>query len=165
MRPPPLHRPTRTTAAQNRPAACAPRGSAADRARLSDKAGPGVPPAGATALPAPSRLEIYRAASASFCRRTPPRQNSPDAASICLRHNTGQILPNPGPETGLFQRILKALMALDALKRDEKGAIVVEYTLLTGLVAVVLDTALTAYEGKLEAVYTRLGALVDALLT
>src|SRR4051812_42261924 len=107
MRPRPLHRPTRTTAAQNRLAACVPRGSAADRARLSDRAGRGVPPAGATALPAPSRLEIYRAASASFCRRTPPRQNSPDAASICLRHNTGQILPNPEPETGLFQRILK----------------------------------------------------------
>src|SRR4051812_2731108 len=107
MRPRPLHRPTRTTAAQNRPAACVPRGSAADRARLSDRAGRGVPPAGATALPAPSRLRIYRAASASFCRRTPPRQNSPDAASICLRHNTGQILPNPGPETELFQRIPK----------------------------------------------------------
>src|SRR4051812_34341749 len=105
--PRPLHRPTRTTAAQNRPAAYVPAGSAADRARLSDRAGRGVPPAGATALPAPSRLEIYRAASASFCRRTPPRQNSPDAASICLRHNTGQILPNPGPETGLFQRILR----------------------------------------------------------
>src|SRR4051812_8324476 len=107
MRPRPLHRPTRTTAAQNRPAACVPRGSAADRARLSDRAGRGVPPAGATALLAPSRLEIYRAASASFCRRTPPRQNSPDAASICLRHNTGQMLSNPGPETVLFQRIPK----------------------------------------------------------
>src|SRR4051812_473561 len=106
MRPRPLHRPTRTTAAQNTPEACVPRGSAADRARLSDRAGPGVPPAGATALPPPSRLEIYRAASASFCRRTPPRQNSPDAASICLRHNTRQILPNPRPETGLFQHIL-----------------------------------------------------------
>src|SRR3954449_1331040 len=111
LRPRPLHRPTRTTAAQNRPAACVPTGSAADRARLSDRAGRGVPPAGATALPAPSRLEIYRAASASFCRRTPPRQNSPAAASICLRHNTGQILPNPGPETGLFQRIPKGWRA------------------------------------------------------
>src|SRR4051812_44618888 len=106
MRPRPLHRPTRTTAAQNRPAACVPRGSADDRARLSDRAGRGVPPEGATALPAPSRLEIYPAASASFCRRTPPRENSPAAASICLRHNTGTILPHPGPQPGLFQRLL-----------------------------------------------------------
>ena len=65
----------------------------------------GAPPAATTAPPAPSRPETYRAASASSCRRTPPRQNSPDAASICPRSNTGQILPNPGPETGLFQRI------------------------------------------------------------
>src|SRR4051812_43693984 len=119
MRPRPLHRPTRTIAAQNRPAACVPRGSAADRARLSDRAGRGVPPAGATALPAPSRLEIYRAASASFCRRTPPRQNSPDAASICLRHNTGQMLPNPGSETGLFQRILRC--GAGQVKRGKKS--------------------------------------------
>jgi hypothetical protein len=26
---------------------------------------------------------------------------------ICPRSNTGQILPNPEPETGLFQRVLK----------------------------------------------------------
>src|SRR5690242_4788096 len=121
MRPRPLHRPTRTTAAQNRPAACVPRGSAADRARLSDRAGRGVPPAGAMALPAPSRLEIYRAASASFCRRTPPRQNSPGAASICLRHNTGQILPNPEPETGLFQRIPSGDWHSFAITTDNSG--------------------------------------------
>src|SRR4051794_35473082 len=120
MRPRPLHRPTHTTAAQNRPAACVPRRSAADRARLSDRAGRGVPPAGATALLAPSRLEIYRAASASFCRRTPPRQNSPDAASICLRHNTGQMLPNPGPETVLFQRIPNARARAGTDRQDTR---------------------------------------------
>src|SRR3954468_9260027 len=110
MRPRPLHRPTRTTAAQNRPAACVPRGSAADRARLSDGGGGGVPPAGAGACPGEGRghslLHLGQKLIASRLLLLGPVFRLGKAALTLhrfhLNHSTRQILPNPGPKRDYF---------------------------------------------------------------
>jgi Flp pilus assembly pilin Flp len=59
---------------------------------------------------------------------------------------------------------VKMLMALNELKRDEKGAMFIEYALVTGLIAVVTAGAAITFQAQLAAVFTRLGASVDLLL-
>src|SRR4029078_11768994 len=62
--------------------------SAAGRARPSGRAVADVPPAEATAQPAPSRPETCPLSSVSSCRRIPPAKSSPEAASPCPRPRT-----------------------------------------------------------------------------
>ena len=59
---------------------------------------------------------------------------------------------------------VKTLMALNELKRDEKGAMFIEYALTTGLIAVLMGAALITFRGEIEALFGRLGADVNALL-
>src|SRR3954447_2601424 len=86
--PPSPRRPTHTIAAGSGSAASAPARSAAGRARPSGRAVADVPPAEATAQPAPSRPETCPVASVSSCRRIPPAKSSPEAASPCPRPRT-----------------------------------------------------------------------------
>src|SRR4051794_32581331 len=86
--PPSPRRPTHTIAAGSGSAASAPARSAAGRARPSGRAVADVPPAEATAQPAPSRPETCPVVSVSSCRRIPPAKSSPEAASPCPRPRT-----------------------------------------------------------------------------
>jgi hypothetical protein len=109
--PPVLHRTARTIAAQNRPAACAPAGSAAGRVRPLDRAAPGAPPAGTRVQPVPSRPETPAFAGAGS---VPPRLLllGPvfrlGEAPLTLHRpaparKTKPILPNLSPRMELFQ--------------------------------------------------------------